>query len=141
MIFIKAFVVGGLICVLGQILINLTKMTSARILVTFLVAGIILEAIGAFTPLVEFAGAGATVPICGFGSLLASGAIEGSKEGIVGAISGGVKAAAFGLSSAIFFGYLNAIIFKPHTKKQDIKRVRKSNKMTPTRGDLKETKK
>lgn len=141
MIFIKAFIVGGLICVIGQILINLTKMTSARILVTFLLAGIILEAIGAYQPLIDFAGAGATVPISGFGSLLASGAIKGSAEGIVGAISGGVKAAAFGLSSAIFFGYLNAIIFKPHTKKQDIKRLKKVGKITPTKGELKETKK
>ncbi len=141
MIFLKAFVVGGLICVIGQILINLTKMTSARILVTFLLAGIILEAIGAYQTLIDFAGAGATVPISGFGALLARGAIEGSAEGVVGAISGGVKYAAFGLSSAIFFGYLNAIIFKPHTKKQDIKRSQKYRKITPTKGELKETKK
>ncbi len=141
MIFIKAFVVGGIVCVIAQILINLTKMTSARILVTFLLAGILLEAVGAYQPFVEFAGAGATVPISGFGSLLASGAIEGAKEGIVGALCGGMKAAAFGLSSAIFFGYLNAIIFKPRTKKQDIKRIDKRKKITPTKGELKETKK
>lgn len=129
MIFIKAFIFGGLICVIGQIFINLTKMTPARILVAFLIVGVFLEAIGIYGYFIDFAGAGATIPICGFGALLASGAIKGAKEGIIGAISGGMISASFGLSCAIFFGYLNAMLFKPRTKKQDIKRMESKNRI------------
>lgn len=102
---------------IGQLLINLTKMTSAKILVTFLLLGVVLEAVGIFDTIREFAQAGITVPITGFGSTLAKGAIEGVKEdGIVGALTGGMKSAAAGLSAAIFFGFLVSLIFKARTK-------------------------
>lgn len=102
---IKAFVVGGLICVVGQILIDKTKLTPARILVSFTILGVILGAVGLYKPLVDFAGAGATVPIVGFGYNLAKGALKGVNElGLLGALSGGVAAAAAGISAAIFFG-------------------------------------
>ena len=115
--FVKAFCVGGLICVIGQILMQLTKLTSARILVLFVVAGVILTAVGAYNPLVDFAGAGATVPLTGFGYSLAMGAIEGvQKYGLWGAFVGGIQKTAAGIASAILFGLLNALIFKPHAK-------------------------
>ncbi len=114
---IKAFVVGGLICVVGQILIDKTKLTPARILVSFTILGVILGAIGIYKPLVDFAGAGATVPIVGFGYNLAKGTLKGVNElGLLGALSGGVAAAAAGISAAIFFGFLIALIFKPSDK-------------------------
>ena len=115
--FVKAFCVGGLICVIGQILMQLTKLTSARILVLFVVAGVILTAVGAYNPLVDFAGAGATVPLTGFGYSLAMGAIEGvQKYGLWGAFVGGIQKTAAGIAAAILFGLLNALIFKPHAK-------------------------
>ena len=115
--FVKAFCVGGLICVIGQILMQLTKLTSARILVLFVVAGVILTAVGAYNPLVDFAGAGATVPLTGFGYSLAMGAIEGvQKYGLWGALVGGIQKTAAGIAAAILFGLLNALIFKPHAK-------------------------
>lgn len=114
---IKAFVVGGLFCVIGQILILKTKLTSARILVGYVTAGVILGALGLYKPLVDFAGAGATVPLTGFGYLLAKGAMEAAKtDGILGAFTGGVVAGAGGISAAVFFGYLAALIFKPKMK-------------------------
>jgi stage V sporulation protein AE len=114
---VKAFVVGGLICVVGQILLDLTKLTSARILVLFVVSGVVLTAVGLYKPLVDFAGAGATVPLTGFGYSLAMGAIEGvNKFGFWGAFCGGVIRTAAGIAAAAFFGLLNALIFKPHAK-------------------------
>ena len=116
---LKCFVVGGLICVIGQILIDKTKLTPARILVIFVTTGAILGGLGIYKYLVDFAGAGATVPLTGFGYNLAKGAIEGVKEtGLVGAFTGGVKAAAGGIAAAVFFGYLASLISKPKMKKQ-----------------------
>lgn len=116
---LKAFVVGGLICVIGQILIDKTKLTPARILVSFVTLGVILGGLGIYKYLVEFAGAGATVPLTGFGYNLAKGAIEGVKtSGLLGAFTGGIKNAAGGIAAAIFFGYLASLIAKPKMKKQ-----------------------
>lgn len=116
---LKCFIVGGFICVVGQILIDKTKLTPARILVIFVTAGAILGGLGIYKYLVDFAGAGATVPLTGFGYNLAKGAIEGVKEsGLVGAFTGGVKAAAGGIAAAVFFGYLASLISKPKMKKQ-----------------------
>ena len=116
---LRCFVVGGLICVVGQILIDKTKLTSARILVIFVTAGAILGGLGIYQHLVDFAGSGATVPLTGFGYNLAKGAIEGVKQtGILGAFSGGIKAASAGIAAAIFFGYLASLISKPKMKKQ-----------------------
>ena len=116
--YLKVFAVGGAVCVLGQILINKTSMSSARILVTFLILGVILEITGAFKYMEEFEGAGVTVPIMGFGSNLAKGALKGAKdEGILGAIKGGLSAVSAGLSSVIFFGFFFALIFKSKSKK------------------------
>ncbi len=117
LIYGKAFLVGGLICVIGQILMQTTKLTSARILVLFVVSGAILTGLGIYKPLVDFAGAGATVPLTGFGYSLAMGAIEGvNKYGLIGALCGGVTKTAAGISAAVLFGLLNALIFKPHAK-------------------------
>ena len=114
---IKAFVVGGLFFVIGQMLILKTKLTSARILVGYVTAGVILGALGLYKPFIDFAGAGATVPLTGFGYLLAKGAMEAAKtDGILGAFTGGVVAGAGGISAAVFFGYLAALIFKPRMK-------------------------
>ena len=117
--FLKAFVVGGLICVIGQILIDKTKLTPARILVLFVTTGVILGGLGIYKYLVDFAGAGATVPLTGFGYNLAKGAIEGVKSsGLLGAFTGGIKNAAGGIAAAIFFGYIASLIAKPKMKKQ-----------------------
>lgn len=119
MLLLRCFVVGGLICVIGQILIDKTKLTPARILVTFVTAGAILGGLGWYEKLVEFAGAGATVPLTGFGNNLAKGAIEEvAKSGLVGAFTGGVKAAAGGIAAAVFFGYIASLIAKPKMKKE-----------------------
>ena len=116
---LKCFIVGGLICVIGQILIDKTKLTPARILVIFVTTGAILGGLGIYKYLVDFAGCGATVPLTGFGYNLAKGAIEGVKEsGLVGAFTGGVKASAGGIAAAVFFGYLASLISKPKMKKQ-----------------------
>ncbi|OQB25296.1 MAG: SpoVA protein [Firmicutes bacterium ADurb.Bin182] len=116
--YIWVFIIGGAICVVGQILISLTRMTTARILVLFVTAGVILTGLGLYEPLVKLAGAGATVPLTGFGFVLGKGAIEGALEdGLLGAFTGGIKAAAGGIAAAIFFGYLAAVIFTPKTKK------------------------
>ena len=116
---LKAFVVGGLICVIGHILIDKTKLTPARILVLFVTTGVILGGLGIYKYLVDFAGAGATVPLTGFGYNLAKGAIEGVKSsGLLGAFTGGIKNAAGGIAAAIFFGYIASLIAKPKMKKQ-----------------------
>ncbi|HIS95926.1 MAG TPA: stage V sporulation protein AE [Candidatus Ventricola gallistercoris] len=113
----KAFVVGGLICALGQILILKTQLTSARILVGYVTTGVILGALGVYKPVIDFAGAGATVPLTGFGYALAHGAMEAVEtSGILGAFTGGVASAAGGIAAAVFFGYLAAILFKPRMK-------------------------
>lgn len=116
---IKAFVIGGLICIIGQILIDKTKLTPARILVIFVTSGAILGGLGIYQKLVDFAGAGASVPLTGFGNLLAKGAIEKVKsDGIIGAFTGGTSAAAAGITAAIVFGYIASLISKPKIKKQ-----------------------
>lgn len=115
--YVKAFLIGGAICVIGQVLIMKTKLTSARILVGYVTTGVILGALGLYKPVIDFAGAGATVPLTGFGYLLAHGAMEAAKsEGILGAFTGGVKAGAGGIAAAVFFGYIAAILFKPKMK-------------------------
>ncbi len=115
--FLKVFLVGGAICTLAQILINFTKITSGRILVLFLLLGVFFQAIGLYQYLVDFAGAGATVPISGFGYLLAKGAMEGAKESLFKAITGGISAAGMGITAAIVFGYIFALISKSRSKK------------------------
>ena len=117
MMYLKAFAVGGLFCAVGQLLIMKTKLTSARILVGYVTCGVILGALGVYKPIVDFAGAGATVPLTGFGYTLAHGAMEAARsEGILGAFTGGVAASAGGIAAAVFFGYLAALIFKPKMK-------------------------
>ena len=115
--YLWSFLIGGAICVIGQLLLSFTRLTSARILVLFVVAGVVLGGLGLYQPLVKFAGAGASVPLLGFGNALAKGAIEGAKEhGILGAFSGGINATAAGISAAVLFGWLAALIFRPKTK-------------------------
>lgn len=115
--FVKAFVVGGLICVVGQLLIDYTKLTPARILVSFVVLGVFLGGVGLYEPLVNFAGAGATVPLCGFGYTMAKGTVEAiQKDGFLGVFTGGVTAGAAGIAAAVFFGYLAALFSKPGDK-------------------------
>lgn len=116
MTFVKVFVVGGAICTIAQLLINYTKITAGKILVLFLLSGVFLRAIGVYNHIVDFAQAGATVPISGFGYLLAEGAIKGAKEGLFGALTGGITAAGMGITAAIVFGYLFSIIFKAKSK-------------------------
>lgn len=114
---LKAFFVGGFICVIGQILIDYTKLTPARILVTYVVAGVLLTAIGVYKPIVEFAGAGATVPLTGFGHSLANGVVEAVNQyGFIGAFCGGLTATAAGITAAIFFGFIVSLIFKSGDK-------------------------
>lgn len=115
--YLKAFVVGGLICVIAQIIIDKTKVTPARILVGMVVSGVFLTAIGIYEPLAEFAGAGATVPLSGFGYLMAKGTAEAVKnQGLLGAISGGLTAGAAGIAAAIFCGYTAALFVKSKDK-------------------------
>ena len=116
--YVSAFIVGGILCAIGQVLIDLTKLTPARILVLYVVAGTILSCIGLYQPLVDIGGAGATVPLTGFGHTLGKGVIEAVNEhGLTGAFTGGVTAAAGGIAGAIFFGFLIALIFSPKAKK------------------------
>lgn len=117
MTYLKVFAVGGMFCVLGQLLINYTKLTSARILLIFLLTGILLQAVGLYQYVVDFARSGATVPIVGFGYVLAKGAMEGAKTGFLGAVTGGLKAASMGIGASIFFGYIVALLFRSKTKK------------------------
>lgn len=115
--YVWCFVIGGLICIVGQILLDKTKLTSARILVVFVTAGVILGGLGLYEPIVNFAGAGATTPLTGFGYALAKGTIDEVKEiGLLGAFTGGVKATAAGIAAAIFFGYIAALLAKPKIK-------------------------
>ena len=117
MIFLKAFICGGLLCALAQILIDKTKLTPARILVSYVVTGVLLTALGIYEKFVEFAGAGATVPISGFGYLLANGAIKGAEKGFFGAFTGALSAASAGISAAVIFSFLMAMLFKSRSKK------------------------
>ena len=115
--YVWAFIIGGILCTIGQVLIDLTKLTPARILTSYVVAGVILGAIGVYEPLIELAGGGATVPLTGFGNLLAKGVREAVDEnGLLGAFMGGFTSAAVGVSAAIFFSLIAALIFKPGTK-------------------------
>lgn len=114
--YLKVFLVGGAICTIAQLLINYTKITAGKILVYFLLAGVFLRAVGLYQFLVDFAGAGATVPISGFGYLLADGAIKGAKISLFKAVTGGITAAGMGLTAAIVFGYIFALIFKSKSK-------------------------
>ena len=119
MLLLRCFIVGGLICVIGQILIDKTKLTSARILVLFVTIGAILGGLGIYKYLIDFAGAGATVPLLGFGANLAKGAIQDVQNiGLLGAFVGGVQASAGGIAAAIFFGYIASLLAKPKIKKQ-----------------------
>ena len=112
-----AFLVGGFICLIGQVLIVYTKLTPARILVSFVVAGVILTAIGVYEPIVKFAGAGATVPLTGFGYSLAKGVQEAvMQNGLLGALSGGLSATAAGIAASVVFGLIMALLFKPGDK-------------------------
>lgn len=115
--YIKAFIIGGLLCAIGQILIDKTSLTPAKILVSYVVAGVILGAIGVYKPFAEWAGAGATVPLTGFGNTLAKGVKKAVEEkGLLGAFTGGFTSAAGGICAAVFFGYLAALLFKPKEK-------------------------
>ena len=117
LMYLKVFLVGCAICTIAQLIINYTKITSGKILVYFLLAGVLLQAVGLYQYLVDFAGAGATVPICGFGYLLADGAIKGAKISLFKAITGGITAAAMGITAAIVFGYIFAVLFKSKSKR------------------------
>ncbi len=115
--YIYAFLIGGILCVIAQILIDKTKLTPARILVIYVTSGVILTALGLYEPLVNFAGAGATVPLTGFGYSLAKGIEESvSKDGLLGAFSGGLTACSAGIAAAVFFGFIMALIKKPASK-------------------------
>lgn len=115
--YLKAFAVGGVLCVIGQLLIDKTKLTPARILTAYVVSGVILGAVGLYQPIADWAGAGATVPLTGFGNTLAKGVREAVKEqGILGALTGGLKASAAGIAAAVFFGFLAALLCNPKDK-------------------------
>ena len=115
--YLKAFLVGGLLCLIGQLLIDKTKLTPARILVSYVVLGVTLGAVGVYEPIVEFAGAGATVPLTGFGNLLAKGVREAvTEDGFLGIFTGGLKAAAGGITAAVFAGLIAGLLFKPKDK-------------------------
>ena len=115
--YVKVFVIGGALCALGELLILRTKLTSARILVGYVTAGVILGALGLYTPIANFAAAGATVPLTGFGYALAEGAIKAVHEkGLLGAFTGGTTATAGGIAAAVLFGYLASVIFNPKMK-------------------------
>jgi len=115
--YLKVFVVGGIFCVIGQVLLDRTKITPARILTAYVVAGVVLGAIGLYEPLVKWAGAGATVPLTGFGNVLARGVREAVKEkGLIGAFTGGFSASAAGIAAAVFFGLIVALVFKSKDK-------------------------
>ena len=119
MMILKAFIVGGIICLIGQILIDKTKLTPARILVAYVTAGTILGGLGIYKYLIDFAGCGATVPLTRFGNLIAKGTItEVQTTGLIGAFTGGIKSAAGGIAAAIFFGYIASLVSKPKIKKQ-----------------------
>ena len=115
--YVKAFLVGGVLCIIGQLLIDRTSLTPARILVAYVVAGVILGGLGLYQPIIDWAGAGATVPLTGFGSLLAKGVKQAvAQKGLIGALTGGITAAAGGITAAVFFGFLVALLFKSKPK-------------------------
>lgn len=115
--YVFVFLIGGALCTVGQLLISLTRLTPARVLVIFVTAGVVLTGIGIYDPLVKLGGAGATVPLTGFGYSLAKGALKGvAEDGLLGALTGGIKATAAGVAAAIVFGYIFALIFRPKTK-------------------------
>ena len=116
--YLKVFAVGGALCAIGQLLIDKTKLTPARILTVYVVSGLVLEAAGLYSPLVKWAGAGATVPLTGFGSTLAMGVEKAvSEKGVLGAFTGGFTAAAAGICAAVFFGIIITLLFKSREKK------------------------
>ena len=116
--YLKAFLVGGTLCLIGQLLIDKTKLTPARILTSYVVTGVVLGAMGIYQPLVDFAGAGASVPLTGFGNLLAKGVREAVEEkGLVGAFTGGIGASAGGICAAVFFALIAALLFRSGEKK------------------------
>ncbi|MEG2597460.1 MAG: stage V sporulation protein AE [Oscillospiraceae bacterium] len=115
--YLKVFLVGGMICAVGQILIDFTKLTPAKILVSFVVAGVVLGAFGLYQPLIDFAGAGASVPLTGFGNMLAKGVAEGiSRDGWMGILTGGLTSTAGGITAAMMFGLIIALLFKSKDK-------------------------
>ena len=115
--YIKAFIIGGIICLIGQLMIDKTKLTPARILVSYVVAGVILSASGVYQKIVDFAGAGATVPLTGFGHTIAKGVKDAvDKQGFLGIFTGGMTASAGGISAAILFGLIMSFIFRPRDK-------------------------
>ena len=115
--YLNAFLCGGILCAIGQILIDKTKLTPARILTGYVVAGVILSALGVYQPIADWGGAGATVPLTGFGHLLAKGVKKAvAEQGVLGAFTGGVTSAAGGITAAIFFGFLVALLCKPKPK-------------------------
>ena len=117
LMYIKAFLIGGLLCLVGQVLIDYTKLTPARILTIYVVAGVALSAIGLYQPLVDWAGAGASVPLTGFGHTLAKGIRQAvAEKGLLGVVTGGFSAAAAGLCAAVFFGLIVSLVFKPKDK-------------------------
>ncbi len=117
MMYLKVFLMGGALCAIGQLLIDYTKLTPARILVSYVVTGVILGGLGIYGPLTEFAGAGATVPLTGFGWLLSKGVKEAvAEKGAMGILTGGLSATAGGIAAAIVFGFLTALLFKPRDK-------------------------
>ena len=117
LMYLKAFAVGGALCAIGELLVLRTKLTPARILVCYILTGVLLSAVGLYSPLVEFAGAGATVPLTGFGHALAQGVKHAVEEsGLIGAFTGGLSATAGGIAAAVLFGTLAAFLFKPHAK-------------------------
>ena len=118
MTYLSAFIVGGIICVIGQLLIDMTKMTPARVLVLFVTLGVVLTALGFYQILVDIGGAGATIPLTGFGYSLAKGTFQDiDQHGILGAFTGGIRATAAGITAAIFFGYLASVVFTPKAKR------------------------
>ena len=117
LMYIKTFLVGGLLCLVGQVLIDYTKLTPARILTMYVVAGVVLSALGLYQPLADWAGAGASVPLTGFGHALAKGVRQAvAEKGLLGVFTGGFTAAAAGLCAAVFFGLIVALVFKPRDK-------------------------
>ncbi len=115
--YVKAFAVGGALCTVAQIIINVTDLTAGKILVYFMLAGVVLTALGIYQPLVDFAGAGATVPISGFGYLLANGAIKGAEKGFFYAVTGSLSAASAGITAAVVFAFIMSLIFHSRTKR------------------------
>ena len=115
--FVKAFAVGGAICTIAQVVINFTDLTAGKILVLFMLSGVVLQGLGLYQYLVDFAGAGATVPISGSGYLLANGAIRGAEKGFFGAVTGALSSASAGISAAVIFSFLMAIVFQSKSKR------------------------